>query len=455
MYHEYFMQSYAIRLSCIASVLVVVVLLFGNAPAAQAADPLSATQSPTAAANIGTTGTGWSASTVARALVVDGSEANLTNALPANGTSMLLVLTGFNFNIPADATITGVAVSVTRRSTASSGEFVRDATIELVGAFGTSTSLASADAWPATHAVASYGGSSTLWGVALTPTDVNAANFSVAIAAQNIDPDAAHNAHVDGATVTIYYTESDTTPPSIAAMPDLPGNEAASAEGVAVSFELPSASDEGGIASESCSPASGSMFAIGTTTVTCTATDSAGNSASTHFDVGVIDTAPPDLPGNVGTSTHVWGNSDGTDPQQITMEDGGTYTVPLNTAAPAYIMNTAAGPVIGILFYIDTSGDSPVRQSVATMYLHNDSGDEPLAWGAAGSYELDILEIPIPQMVNTRMKWLARLLFADIADAMVGAPPSPILETLHFTIQEAPPTCAQDCFSNVLFLPGI
>src|SRR3990167_8565942 len=77
-----------------------------------------------------------------------------------------------------------------------------------------------------------------------------AANFGLAIAAQNTDPDAAHNAHVDGATVTVYYYEADTTPPSIAAAPDLPGNEATSSAGVAVSFDLPSASDEAGIASE-------------------------------------------------------------------------------------------------------------------------------------------------------------------------------------------------------------
>ncbi|MDO8576438.1 MAG: HYR domain-containing protein [bacterium] len=443
------MQTYAIRITCIA----VVLLLFGNASYVHAADPLSSTQSPTAAANVGTTGTGWSASTIARALVVDGSETKLTNALPANGTSMLLVLTGFNFNIPVGATITGVAVSVTRRSTSSSGEFVRDATIELVGTFGTSSSLASADAWPATHAAVSYGGSTTLWGAALTPADISAANFGLAIAAQNTDPDAAHNAHVDGATVTVYYTESDTTPPSIAAMSDLPGNEAASAAGVAVSFELPAASDEGGIASESCDPGSGSTFAIGTTTVTCTATDTAGNSASVHFDIGVVDTTPP-VVAPTGSGALVWGNADGTNPQQITLEDGGTYAVSFNTAAPAYIMTTAAGPVIGILFYIDTSGESPVRQSVATMYLHNDSGDESLAWGAAGSYELDILEPPLPQMVNVRMKWIARLLFADVAEAFM-APPGPVLETLHFTIQEAPTPCATDCFSNVLFLPGI
>ena len=38
------------------AVFAVVFLLFGNVPVARAADPLSATQSPTVAANIGTTG---------------------------------------------------------------------------------------------------------------------------------------------------------------------------------------------------------------------------------------------------------------------------------------------------------------------------------------------------------------------------------------------------------------
>jgi len=252
------------------SIVALVFVIFCTvAPPAHAADPLSVTLSPAAAVNIGTTGTGWSASTVARALLVDGSETNLTNALPANGASMLLVLTGFNFDIPAGATIAGIAVSVTRRSTSSSGAFVRDAAIELVGGFGTSSSLAAADAWPATLAAAAYGGPSALWGASFTPADVNA--------------------HVDGATVTVYYYEADTTPPSIAAAPDLPGNEATSSAGAVVTFSLPSASDEGGIASESCNPASGSTFALGSTTVTCTAVDPAGNSASAHFDIGVVE----------------------------------------------------------------------------------------------------------------------------------------------------------------------
>jgi subtilisin-like proprotein convertase family protein len=45
--------------------------------------------------------------------------------------------------------------------------------------------------------------------------------------------------------------------------------------------------------SVSCSPASGSFFAIGTTSATCTATDLAGNAASTTFEVTVVDEEAP------------------------------------------------------------------------------------------------------------------------------------------------------------------
>jgi hypothetical protein len=45
----------------------------------------------------------------------------------------------------------------------------------------------------------------------------------------------------------------------------------------------------------SCSPPSGSIFPLGTTTVTCTAADAAGNSATTTFTVTVRDTTPPTI----------------------------------------------------------------------------------------------------------------------------------------------------------------
>ena len=345
--------------------LTVAVVFCSSIPVVRAADPLSVTHNPAAAANIGTTGTGWSASTIARALLVDGSETNLTNALPANGASMLLVLTGFNFDIPAGATIAGIAVSVTRRSTSSSGAFVRDAAIELVGGFGTSSSLAAADAWPATLAAAAYGGPSALWGGSLTPDDVNAANFGLAIAAQNTDPDVAHNAHVDGATVTVYYYEADTTPPSIAAAPDLPGNEATSSAGASVLFDLPSASDEGGIVSESCSPASGSTFALGSTTVTCTATDTAGNSASELFDIGVVDTTPPVVALTGGTVTLAFGAAFVDPGATATDTVDGTDTV----SAGGSVDTGAAGEYTLTYDATDAAGNRAVQQTRVVTVL--------------------------------------------------------------------------------------
>lgn len=44
-----------------------------------------------------------------------------------------------------------------------------------------------------------------------------------------------------------------------------------------------------------CAPASGSFFPIGTITVTCTATDLAGNTARVSFDVIVNDEERPTI----------------------------------------------------------------------------------------------------------------------------------------------------------------
>jgi hypothetical protein len=61
--------------------------------------------------------------------------------------------------------------------------------------------------------------------------------------------------------------------------PALPA-EATSAAGANVSFTTPVATDNAGPVSVVCTPASGSLFPIGETVVTCVATDAAGNSTS-------------------------------------------------------------------------------------------------------------------------------------------------------------------------------
>jgi hypothetical protein len=60
------------------------------------------------------------------------------------------------------------------------------------------------------------------------------------------------------------------------------------ASGVKVEYERPSAIDTlDGRVPVSCLPASGTRFEVGTTTVTCTATDAAGNTRTDTFDVVV------------------------------------------------------------------------------------------------------------------------------------------------------------------------
>lgn len=93
----------------------------------------------------------------------------------------------------------------------------------------------------------------------------------------------------DGSSVTIYReatTTPDTTAPVIAAHEDIQvTTEGASAE---VSYILPAATDNvDASVAVICSPASGSSFTLGTTTVTCSAQDAAGNQATSTFAVTV------------------------------------------------------------------------------------------------------------------------------------------------------------------------
>jgi hypothetical protein len=103
-------------------------------------------------------------------------------------------------------------------------------------------------------------------------------------------------------TAAFIVTVKDTTPPSFSEVSDLTA-EAENQDGAVVSYTSPTATDlvDGTISDVGCVPAPGSKFALGTATVTCSATDAAGNTGSTSFDVKVLDTTPPtmSLPSNL------------------------------------------------------------------------------------------------------------------------------------------------------------
>ncbi len=113
-------------------------------------------------------------------------------------------------------------------------------------------------------------------------------------------------------TVTCTATDTDDTPSSVSAtftvtvadtdlaLANVPANittAATSAAGAAVSYTLPTATDEDATATVGCDHAPGSVFPLGTTTVTCTATDTddTPSSVSATFTVTVAD-PPADPP---------------------------------------------------------------------------------------------------------------------------------------------------------------
>lgn len=87
----------------------------------------------------------------------------------------------------------------------------------------------------------------------------------------------------------------DRMSPTIDPMTDM-SMEGDSVGGAVATFSAPAANDtDAGVLTATCSPASGTLFALGTTTVTCTARDYAGNQTDTTFSIEVTDTTVPSI----------------------------------------------------------------------------------------------------------------------------------------------------------------
>ncbi len=99
----------------------------------------------------------------------------------------------------------------------------------------------------------------------------------------------------------------DTTPPVVTITPGTQTLEATSPSGAVGNYTV-SALDtvDGDISgSATCTIASGATFALGTATVTCSATDAAGNTGSDSATVTVVDTTPPVITLNGSSSVNL------------------------------------------------------------------------------------------------------------------------------------------------------
>jgi parallel beta-helix repeat protein len=116
--------------------------------------------------------------------------------------------TDYGFAIPANAEITGIAVTIGRfESGQNVGYFdVRDSVVRLIknGTIVGNNKAAASTEWPVgSPASALYGSPADLWGVAWTPEDINADDFGVAL---SVVSDVNRIAYVDYIQVSVTYT---------------------------------------------------------------------------------------------------------------------------------------------------------------------------------------------------------------------------------------------------------
>lgn len=90
------------------------------------------------------------------------------------------------------------------------------------------------------------------------------------------------------------YLGRDTMPPALTVPADIT-KEATSPAGAPVAYSASASDERDPNPVVSCAPASGAIFGLGSTTVTCTATDASGNVARASFVVRVVDTIAPVL----------------------------------------------------------------------------------------------------------------------------------------------------------------
>jgi HYR domain len=211
------------------------------------------------------------------------------------------------------------------------------------------------------------------------------------------------------ASFSVTVTLNDTTPPVVS----VPGDfsvETESTGGTTVTFSASANDDTDGPLTPSCSPSSGGNFPVGTTKVTCTATDSHGNTGSASFNVTVnlVDHTAPvvTVPGDISVDTQSAGgrtvtfsasahdNLDGPLAASCSPSSGSNFPVGTtkvtctatdshgNTGSASFnvtvhLVDTTA-PVITVPSDISTTTPDPAGAAVSYSASANDNLDGPI-----------------------------------------------------------------------------
>jgi hypothetical protein len=170
------------------------------------------------------------------------------------------------------------------------------------------------------------------------------------------------------------WLDGDTTPP-VVTVPSSVDREIQSPGGLSVDFsgEVSAVDDVDGPVPVNCSPSSGSLFQLGSTTVSCTATDSSGNTSDpSTFNVNVRDTTPP-----------VLGALPSPSPVEATSPAGTTVSYSLPSATD----NGDASPTVGC----GPGNPYPVGNTLVTCTATDASGNS-----SSGSFTVTVTDTTKP-----------------------------------------------------------
>lgn len=164
--------------------------------------------------------------------------------------------------------------------------------------------------------------------------------------------DASGNSNTASFTVTVV----DTQAPQLTLPANITTNVAANTCGANVSYFVTASDNCGGTVNLSYSKVSGTEFPIGTTTVTVTARDAAGNTSNGSFTVTVLDNQAPSI----------------TAPANITVAQGsvinlGTPTVSDNCGTPAVSNNAPTSYPVGVTTITWTAIDAAGNRNTASQ----------------------------------------------------------------------------------------
>ncbi len=126
-------------------------------------------------------------------------------------TTNYLYVQNFGFNVPANASICGIAVKIEHKQQGDIGAStsVKDHSIYLTTSSGlTGTNHAYTWEWTGFYSNIVHGSSSDNWGTTLTAADINSPNFGVAISAdlQSSTSTLSMSADIDHVSMTLFFT---------------------------------------------------------------------------------------------------------------------------------------------------------------------------------------------------------------------------------------------------------